>query len=166
MDLALLQRDDVGQRVSITGDQIKAVRLVQYWKDVRKHNGGGSADAIIITGTLSIHSTPRVVLFDSGSATTFLPRAFVDRFGVLIDDLGHDLIMSTPTGATLTTKLCGRGIPIVIQHHTFPTDFVVLSMRKFDAIFNMDWMTRHKAIINCLKKKVQLCLSCHERVTF
>lgn len=57
MDLALLQRDDVGQRVSITGDQIKAVRLVQYWKDVRNHNGGGSADAIIITGTLSIHST-------------------------------------------------------------------------------------------------------------
>lgn len=35
------------------------------------------------------------MLFDSDSTHTFLPWAFIDRFGVFIDDLGHDLIMST-----------------------------------------------------------------------
>lgn len=83
-----------------------------------------------------------------------------------INDLGHDLVASTPTSATLTIGVCVSGISIVIQCHTLSTDFVVLSMSEVDAIFSMDWMTRHKVLIDCPKKKVQLRLSSHERVTF
>lgn len=44
-------------------------------------------------------------------------------------------------------SVCDRH-PIVIQHHTLLTNFVVLLMREFDAIFSLDWMTRHKSLID------------------
>ena len=46
------------------------------------------------------------------------------------------------------------------------TDFVVLPMREFDAIFGMDWMIRYGALINCGKKKVTFHPSRRSSVTF
>lgn len=63
-------------------------------------------DVAIITCTLLIHSSPIVALFDSGSTHTFVAKTFVDRIGVSIEDLGYDLILSTPAGAILTTSVC------------------------------------------------------------
>lgn len=81
---------------------------------------------------------------------------FVDGIGLTLGDIGYDLIVLTPTRATLTTRVCVRGLPIVIHRCTLLMDFVILLMRQFDAIFDMEWMTRHKALIGCLKKKVWL----------
>ena len=123
-------------------------------------------DPSVITSVLPISSVSTTVLFDSGSTHTFLARAFADRLGMPMVDLGHDLIVSTPSGATLITGLCVRGVPIVIQQRTLLTDFVVLPLSEFDAIFGMDWMTRHSALIDCRKKKVQLRSTPQECVTF
>lgn len=62
-------------------------------------------DATIIIGTLLIHLARVVVLFDSSSTHTFISRKFVDWIGVPIDDLGYDLVISTPTRAVITTKV-------------------------------------------------------------
>lgn len=91
---------------------------------------------------------------------------FIDRIGLSINDLEHNLVVSTPTSATLTIGLCVSGITVVIQCRMLSMDFVVLSMGEVYAIFGMEWMTRHRALIDCLKKKVQLHLSSHEKATF
>lgn len=115
---------------------------------------GALQEYIVNTGTLLIHSVPTLVLFDLGNTHTFLARTFEDRIGLAVGDLGHDSVVSTPVNSTLTTGVCVRGIPVVIQHHTLLTDFVVLPMRQFDTTFCMDWMTMHRALINCPKKMV------------
>ena len=102
-------------------------------------------DAAVITGTLTIHSTPALVLFDSGSTHAFIATAFATRFGMTIEDLGYDLTVSTPTGVVLTTEVCVRDVAMVIQRRILITDFTMLPMREFNAIFDMDWMTRHRA---------------------
>ena len=71
-------------------------------------------DAAVITGTLTIHSTPALVLFDSGSMHTFIATAFVARVGMTLEDLGYDLTVSTPTGVVLTTAVCVRDVAVVI----------------------------------------------------
>lgn len=73
--------------------------------------------------------------------------------------------MLTPTSATLTTGMCVRGIFVAIQWCMLLIDFVMLPMGEFDAILSMDWMSRHRALIDC-EKKVQLRLTCDERVAF
>ena len=75
-------------------------------------------DPRVIKGTITIQSAPATVLFDSSSTHTFLARAFVNRIGMTVIDLGHDLVVSTPYGATLTTGVGVRGVPIIIQRHT------------------------------------------------
>ena len=73
-------------------------------------------------------------------------------------DLGFDLRVSTPTGVVLTTGVGVRDVAVVTQQRVLPSDFVVLPMTEFDAIFGMNWMTRHRAQIECRKKKVRLRL--------
>ena len=59
-----------------------------------------------------------------------------------------------------------RDVTVEIQQRILPSDFVVLPMREFDAIFGMDLMTRHRALIDCRRKKVQLRLKRKVRVAF
>lgn len=89
-----------------------------------------------ISHSFSSHSCSCFVY--SGSIYTFISRMFVDRIGVAIDDLGYDLIVSTPTIAVLAIGVCMRDIGIVTQQCILSTDFTVLVAREFDDIFGMD----------------------------
>lgn len=40
---------------------------------------------------------------------------FIDWIGVLANDLGYDLVVSTPSGAVLITRVCVRDIVVVMQ---------------------------------------------------
>lgn len=54
------------------------------------------------------------MLFDFGSTHTVISCEFVLRLGVVIDDLGFDLIVTMLTGLVVTTILCVGGIVVVI----------------------------------------------------
>ena len=123
-------------------------------------------DAAVIIGTLTIHSTPTLVLFDSGSTHTLIATTFAARVGMTVEDLDYDLTVLTPTRVVLTTAVCVRDVSVVIQRRILLTDFTVLPMREFDAIFGMDWMTCHRALIDCQMKKVQLHLRRNVQMAF
>lgn len=76
-----------------------------------------------------------------------------------VEDLGHNLVVSTLAGATVTTGVCVRGLTIVMHQQVLPTDFVAILMREFSAIFGMDWIMRYRVLIDCQKMKVQFHLS-------
>ena len=44
----------------------------------------------------------------------------------------------------------------MIQNKDFPVDLIVLGIHDFDIILGMDWLSRHKAILDCYKKEVRL----------
>lgn len=97
----------------------------------------------VIIGTLLFHLAPIVVLFDSSSTHSFISKPFVDRIGVPVDDLRYDLVVSPHAGIVLTTEVCMRSIAVVIEWCITFTNVTVLSMREFDVIFSMDWVTMH-----------------------
>lgn len=74
--------------------------------------------------------------------------------------------LSTTTRAVLATGVFVRGVTLLIQQCILLTDFIELPMREFDAIFGMDWMTRHGALIVYKMKKVQLRLKEHVQIVF
>ena len=49
-----------------------------------------------------------------------------------------------------------RNCPIVIQAKKFLADLITLSFREFDLILGMDWLSKHRAIVNCGQKTVVL----------
>ena len=44
----------------------------------------------------------------------------------------------------------------MIWGQEFPTDLVALDIRDFDVVLGMDWLSRHRAILDCYKKEVKL----------
>ena len=44
----------------------------------------------------------------------------------------------------------------MIGGQEFPTDLVALDMRNFDVVLGMDWLSRHRATLDCYKKEVKL----------
>lgn len=51
------------------------------------------------------------MLFDSGNTHSFISRTIVGRIGVLVDDLGYDLVLSPPARAVLASRECVKGMP-------------------------------------------------------
>ena len=47
-------------------------------------------------------------------------------------------------------------VPIKIQEYEFLGDLIELSFREFDVILGMDWLSRHRAIVDCRIKRVTL----------
>ena len=48
------------------------------------------------------------------------------------------------------------GSRLVIQNKNFPPDLIVLSIHDFDIVLGMDWLSKHRATLDCYKKEVRL----------
>ena len=64
--------------------------------------------------------------------------------------------MTNPLGHSVIVNKVYRDCPIKIQEYEFWGDLIELSFREFDVILGMDWLSRHRAIVDCRMKKVTL----------
>ena len=63
--------------------------------------------------------------------------------------------VSLPTGDLLFSNRVVRDSRVLIGGQEFPADLVALDMRDFDVILGMDWLSRHRAALDCYKKEVK-----------
>ena len=47
-----------------------------------------------------------------------------------------------------------KNCPIVIHDRKFSADLISLHFREFYLILGMDWLSKHKAILDCEKKTI------------
>ena len=64
--------------------------------------------------------------------------------------------VSLPAGDPLIADRVVRDSRVLIEGQEFPADLVALDMRDFDVVFGMDWLSRHRATLDCYKKEVRL----------
>ena len=64
--------------------------------------------------------------------------------------------VSFPTGDPLFSDRVVKDSRVLIGGQEFPTDLVALDMRDFDVVLGMDWLSRHRATVDCYKKEVKL----------
>ena len=64
--------------------------------------------------------------------------------------------VSLPAGDPLIADIIVRDGRVLIEGHEFPTDLVALDMRDFDVVLGIDWLSRHRATLDCYKKEVRL----------
>ena len=63
---------------------------------------------------------------------------------------------SLPAGDSLVSDKVVRDSRVLIGGQEFPADLVALDMRDFDVVLNMDWLSLHRATLDCYKKEVKL----------
>ena len=59
-----------------------------------------------------------------------------------------------------------KDCPIKIREYEFPGDLIELSLKEFDVILGMDWLSRHQVVVDCRMKRVTLRTPSVEEVTF
>ncbi|VFQ84444.1 unnamed protein product, partial [Cuscuta campestris] len=66
----------------------------------------------------------------------------------------YDLIVKTEKSLDdlQATKKC----PLSVQGKQFPADLIELPHKEFDIIHGMDWLTEHRAVVNCSCRTVRL----------
>nr|ABF96299.1 retrotransposon protein, putative, Ty3-gypsy subclass, expressed [Oryza sativa Japonica Group] len=109
----------------------------------------------VILGTFLVNSVPATVLFDSGATHSFLSMSFAGNHGMEVEDLRRPLMVSTPSNQALSLQR-SPSVRIEIQGVPFLANLILLESKDLDVILGMDWLARHKGVIDCANKKVTL----------
>ncbi|XP_057247000.1 uncharacterized protein LOC130589624 [Beta vulgaris subsp. vulgaris] len=109
----------------------------------------------VVTGTFSIHSMSVYVLFDSGASHSFVSELLVKKLG-LENSRTCDVDISIPSGVIITCNNLYPDVPIMCGSTTLVADLIAFPLHDFDVILGMDWLSRHKAKIDCEKQKVSV----------
>ena len=64
--------------------------------------------------------------------------------------------VSLPAGDPLFSDRVVRDSRILIKGQEFPTDLMALGMRDFDVVLGMDWLSHHRATLDCYKNELKL----------
>jgi hypothetical protein len=109
----------------------------------------------MVIGTFSINDIFAVVLFDSEASHSFISTTYVKKHNLPIALLRCQMIVSSPGGDMPARQLCPK-VNLKIRRVDFVTNFIVLELMGIDVILGMDWLGKHKVLIDCAKKSVKL----------
>ena len=110
----------------------------------------------VIDGIFSLYDIEMHALIDPGSTYSYVCMEHVFVKVPAMEKLAHDMHVTSPLGHNVSVNRVYRNCPIVIQAREFLTDLITLPFREFDLILGMDWLTKHRAIIDCGQNTVVL----------
>jgi hypothetical protein len=112
----------------------------------------------VIIGMILINNNGAVVLFDFGASHSFVAANFVQKHNLPLSPLKNRMIVSSPGGDMHGRHDCPE-VSILIRGVEFLANLIVLESKGIDVILGMDWLSKHKGMINCAKKVVRLTTS-------
>jgi hypothetical protein len=102
-----------------------------------------------------VNDTSVVVLFDSRASHSFISAAYVGKHNLPLDLLRCQMIVSSLGGDMPAMQLCPK-VNLKIRGVEFVTNLIVLESKGIDVILGMDWLNKHKVLIDCVKKSIKL----------
>ena len=86
--------------------------------------------------------------------------------GLEVETLEKLLHVNSPLGTRVSTDKICRNCELEISGILLTVDLRVLGMSEFDIILGMDWLTIHRVVIDCDRKRVTACTSDNVCVMF
>jgi hypothetical protein len=108
-----------------------------------------------MTGTFSIDYKPVIILFDSGATHSFISDKCGARVGLDSCQAKGSYMISTPGGKISSNQLI-KGVPIQLGSKVIKTDLVLLHLEGMDIILGMDWMTKHKVLLDITSRVIEI----------
>jgi hypothetical protein len=109
----------------------------------------------VVIGMFFVNDTSAVVLFNSGASHSFISAAHVGKHNLPIALLKCQMIVSSPGGDMPVRQLCLK-VNLKIRWVDFVANLIILESKGIDIILGMDWLIKHKVLIDCAKKSVKL----------
>ncbi|GAV83295.1 RVP_2 domain-containing protein [Cephalotus follicularis] len=95
---------------------------------------------------------------DSGASHSFISARFASCLDVTPECMSYTLHVSTPTGTSMYTDSIYKSCEMSMAGISLYADLTVLPIRDFDVILGMDWLSAHRARMDCYNKTVYFCL--------
>ena len=115
-----------------------------------------NASPDVITGMISVYDHDAYALVDPGATHSFISLPFTERYQIESQPIDGRMVVSVPNGDTMISERIVLGSKLVIQNKDFLVDLILLGIHDFDIVLGMDWLSKHRATLNCYKKEVRL----------
>jgi hypothetical protein len=109
----------------------------------------------VVIGTFFVNDLSAVVLFDYEASHSFIFAAYVEKHNLPMALLRSQMIVGSPGGDMPARQLCPK-VNLKIRGVDIFANLIVLESKGIDVILGMDWLGKHKVLIDCAKKSVKL----------
>ena len=119
----------------------------------------------VIVGIFSLYDIEMHVLIYPNSTHSYVcTEHFFDKMPS-VEQLEYDMHVTSPLGHSVRVNRVYKNCPLVIHDRELFVDLIALPFHEFDLILGMDWLSKHRAIIECDKKTMVLKCSDQSKVT-
>ena len=105
---------------------------------------------------ISVYDHDAYALVDPGATYSFISIPFTERHQIESQHIDGRMVVSVPNGDIMISERIVLGSRLVIQNKDFPADLIVLGIHDFDIVLGMNWLSKHRATLDCHKKEVRL----------
>ena len=110
----------------------------------------------VIAGILSLYDIEMHALIEPGSTHSFICTKHVFDRMPSVEQLPYDMLVTSPLGHSVKVNRVYKNCHLMTHDREFSVDLLVLTFHEFDLILGMDWLSKHRAIVDCDKKTVRL----------
>ena len=110
----------------------------------------------VIVVIFSLYDIEMHALINLGSTHSYICIEHVFDKIPTVAQLAYDMHVTSPLGHSVSVNSVYRNCPIIIQVREFLVDLINLPFREFDLIMEMDWLSKHRAIVDCGQKTIVL----------
>ena len=119
----------------------------------------------VITGIFSLYDIDMHALIDPGSTHSYICTEHVFDRMPSMEQFPYDMLVTSPLGHSARVNRVYKTCHLMTHDREFSTDLLALSFHEFDLILGMDWLSKHRTIVDCDKKTVRLKCSDLSEVT-
>ena len=99
-------------------------------------------------------------LIDQGSTHSYVCIEQLSGKLPLVEPLAYDMHVTSPLGHNIRVNRVYKNCPLIVHDREFSVDLITFPFSEFDFILGMDWLSKHRAIVDCDKKAIVLkCLT-------
>ena len=119
----------------------------------------------VIMGNLPVNDIPAKVLFDTGASHSFMSYPFASKHNFDTEELSRAMQVISPA-KRLSSSMMVPNVGIKICDYKFLSSPIVLGDSDIDLILGMDWLSKHKAQLDCAAREIQLTHSSEDVIIF
>ena len=119
----------------------------------------------VIAGNFTLYINEMLALVDPGSTHSYVCIEQLSDKLPSVEPLAYDMLVTSPLGHSVKVNLMYKNYPLMVHDREFSVDMIALPFHKFDLILGMNWLSKHRAIVDCDKITIVLKYSDLSKVT-
>ena len=110
----------------------------------------------VIASTFTLFDIDLYALIDPVSKHSYICKEKMSDKLPSVELLAYDLLVTSPLRHSVRVNRVYKKCPLMVYDREFSIDLIALPFHEFDLILGMDWLSKHRAIVDCDKKIVLL----------